>query len=256
MEQSIGDARKSLREGDQQAAGASELDRQVASLERTRAQLERALAQQQAKQGQNGQGKQGDGQQQGQNGQGKQGDGQQPGDGQGQGQGQQPGQGKGGQQQGQNQGGGGQNGGNQFGPNGGAYNGGNYGGYDRFGRYNPQGLYDPRNATPVDPNQVLRDAQRDLAGIRAAVRDNRDLSNQAAALERQLQDLTLGNPSGPELQERLGRTILPQLETLEVGLRQELAKTEGQVRSASTDRTPVGFSESVQEYFRKLSRSK
>jgi hypothetical protein len=270
LEKAIKDARGSLKDGDKQA-GASEMDRQVASLERTRAQLERALAQQ----GQQGQGKQG-GQQQGQGQQGQQGqDGQQGQQGQGQQgqqgqgqQGQQGQQGKGGQQGGGQQGGGqqggNQNGSNQFGGgnNGGAYNGGNYGatngGYDRFGRYNPQGLYDPRNGTPVDPRQVIRDAQRDVAQLRQSqsLRDNRDLSSQASALEKELQDLTFGNPSGPELQDRLSRQILPQLESLEVGLRQELAKPEGQVRSASTDRTPVGFGDAVQEYFRKLSRSK
>lgn len=109
----------------------------------------------------------------------------------------------------------------------------------------------------MDPRQIVRDAQRDLQGIRQTNRDNKDIANQAAALERELQNLAVGNPSGPELEQRLSRTVLPQLESLEVQLRHELdAAQGGQVRSAAADRAPAGFAVDVQEYFRKLSKSK
>ncbi len=55
----------------------------------------------------------------------------------------------------------------------------------------------------------------------------------------------------------MSRTILPQLESLEVQLRSELDKEKGgQVRNPTSDRTPAGFAADVAEYFRKLSRSK
>jgi hypothetical protein len=83
------------------------------------------------------------------------------------------------------------------------------------------------------------------------------LANQAAAVERELSNLAIGNPSGPELEQRLSRTVLPQLESLEVQLRQELdAEKGGQVRNPASDRTPAGFAADVAEYFRKLSSSK
>ncbi|MEP7354840.1 MAG: hypothetical protein ABI824_16545, partial [Acidobacteriota bacterium] len=176
-------------------------------------------------------------------------------DGQGKGQGQ--GQGQGGQQQAQ---GGGQQGGGQQGGNQNGGNGGYYGGtpqYDRFGRFNPQGFYDRPDLPPVDQQQVLREAQRQVQGIRQAAQGNRELIAQANEVEQAIQSLVTGNPSGPELQDRLARTVLPQLETLEVGLRQELAKTQsGQVRSPSTDKTPAGYAANVEEYYRKLGRAK
>jgi hypothetical protein len=245
LSQAVREAQSRLGDGARQAAGQSEVERQVATIENLRQQLERLQAQQAAQRGQSSQqqGKQG---QQGQPGQ----QGQQGQQGGGQAGGQQ-----GGGQQGGNQAGGFQQGGDPYG--GGAYGGGSYGGYDRFGRYNPQGIYDRTNLPPVDPRQIVREAQRDLQGIRQAYRDRPELAGQAAALERELQNLAVGNPSGPELEQRLSRTILPQLESLEVQLRQRLAEEEGgQVRSGATDRTPAGFAADVAEYFRRLSRSK
>jgi hypothetical protein len=109
----------------------------------------------------------------------------------------------------------------------------------------------------VDPRQIIRDTQRDLRGIREGNRDNPDIANQAAALDRELTNLAVGNPSGPEREARLARTILPQLESLEVQLRHELdAELGGQVRSPASDKTPAGFASNVAEYFRKLGRTK
>jgi hypothetical protein len=99
--------------------------------------------------------------------------------------------------------------------------------------------------------------QRDLRAIQQANRDNREIAGQAAALEREISNLAIGNPSGPELEARLSRTVLPQLESLEVQLRVELDKEKGgQVRSPGMEKTPAGFAVDVQEYYRKLSRAK
>jgi hypothetical protein len=250
MAEAIREAQGALREGDQQMAGQSDLERQVARVEQLRQQLERLQQQARGQQGQEGQQQQGGQQQGGQQQGGQQQGGQQQG-GQQQGGQQQGGQQQGGQQQGGQQQGGQQQGGNQYGA--GGPNGGNI---DRYGRYNPQGVYDRPGVTPVDPRQIAQEARRDLAEIRAAYRDNPELAGQVQRLERALQDLTFGNPSGPELQERLNRTILPQLETLEVQLRTELAAEQGgQVRSAATDRTPAGYADAIAEYFRRLSRT-
>ena len=93
--------------------------------------------------------------------------------------------------------------------------------------------------------------------IRQANRDNPEIARDAAALEKELQNLAVGNPSGPELEQRLSRTVLPQLESLEVQLRHELDEANGgQVRNPTADRTPAGFANDVAEYFRRLSRSK
>jgi hypothetical protein len=83
------------------------------------------------------------------------------------------------------------------------------------------------------------------------------MSKQIADVERALTTASLGDTSGPELQERLSRQVLPQLETLEVQMRQKAGEgAGGQVRAAGTDRVPAGFSAQVEEYFRQLGKSK
>ncbi|HEV8412282.1 MAG TPA: hypothetical protein VGQ49_01715 [Bryobacteraceae bacterium] len=242
MREGIRQAQQALSDGTKEGAGKNERDQQLAQVESLRRQIEQFSRGQQ-----NGQqkGQQPGGQQPGQ----AQGKGQQPGQGQGKG-GQQPG-----QQPGQGQtGGGNQNGGNQFGgggPNGGAYFGG------QFGRWNPQGYYDLPDGRRVEPSQVVRDYARDLNDLRQRFKDDPEMSKQIADVERALTQANVGDTSGPELQERLSRTVLPQLETLEVQMRQKLGEeTGGQVRSAGTERMPDGFREAVSEYFRQLGSGK
>jgi hypothetical protein len=245
MRDGVRQAQQALSDGTKQGAGKNERDQQLAQVESLRRQIEQFARGQQQNGNQPGQdGKQG-GQQPGQ----AQGKGQQPGQGQGQGQGkdgQQPGQGQG--QAGGNQNGGG----NQFG-------GGNRGGYigGQFGRWNPQGWYDLPDGRRVDPSQITRDFGRELNDMRQRFKDDPDMARQIADVEKALTQATVGDTSGPVLQERLNRTVLPQLETLEVQMRQKLGEeTGGQVRSAGTERMPDGFRTSIEENFRQLGKSK
>jgi hypothetical protein len=237
MREGVRQAQQALSDGTKQGAGKNERDQQLAEVESLRRQIEQFSRGQQ------------NGQQQG---------GQQPGQAQGKGQQQGQGQGKGGQQPGQQpgqgQGGGNQVGGNQFGgggPNGGAYIGG------QFGRWNPQGYYDLPDGRRVEPSQVVRDYARDLNDLRQRFKDDPEMSKQISDVEKALTQANVGDTSGPVLQERLSRTVLPQLETLEVQMRQKLGEeTGGQVRSAGTERMPDGFREAVSEYFRQLGSGK
>lgn len=255
----IRQAQSAMTDGNQQQGAQGDLERQLARVERLRQQMERLSGQQGNRQG-NQPGNQQGGNQQGQQ-QGNQ-----------QGGSQQGGNQQGGQQSGQQAGqsGGGQNGGNQFGGNRnggrvGTNNGYNYGyggGYidprDSYGRYNPQGLY--QNTEPLtgtDEAQSMQDARRMLDEMRQYFRDNQDVATQIGDLQRELQKINVGDVASPELQQRIGRTILPQLETLEVQMRRELANEDaGQVRSGGAERAPAGYAESVAEYFRKLSQGK
>jgi hypothetical protein len=242
MRQGIRQAQQALSDGSKQGAGKNERDQQLAQVESLRRQIEQFARGQQPGQ-QNGQ-------QQGQDGkQGGQQPGQQPG--QGQGKGQQPGQGQGQGQTGGNQGG------NQFG--GGNYAGGTPGGYigGQFGRWNPQGWYDMPDGRRVEPSQVVRDMARDMNDLRQRFKDDPEMARQISDVEKALTQANVGDTAGPTLQDRLSRTVLPQLETLEVQMRQKLGEeTGGQVRSAGTERMPDGFRESVSEYFRELGSSK
>jgi hypothetical protein len=109
----------------------------------------------------------------------------------------------------------------------------------------------------VNPNQVARDAARELSELRTQFKDDPDVLKQITDLEREVERLETGDTAGPELQQRLNRTILPNLETLEVQLRRQAEeKGNGQVRSGATDKVPAGYTDQVAEYFRKLSKGK
>jgi hypothetical protein len=242
MREGIRQAQQALNDGSKQGAGKGEKDQQLAQIESLRRQLEQFSR--------------GQGQQNGQQ------PGQQPGQGQGKGdqQGKGQGQGKDGQQpgQGQGQGGGNQNGGNQYGGNqfgGGARNGGYIGG--QFGRWNPQGWYDMPDGRRAEPGQIVRDFARDLNDLRQRFKDDPEMAKQISDVERALTQASVGDTSGPVLQERLSRTVLPQLETLEVQMRQKAGEDSGgQVRSAGTERMPDGFANAISEYFRQLGKGK
>ena len=109
----------------------------------------------------------------------------------------------------------------------------------------------------VEPTQVVRDFARELNDMRQRFKDDPEMARQISDVERALTQANVGDTAGPTLQDRLSRTVLPQLETLEVQMRQKLGEeTGGQVRSAGTERMPDGFRESVSEYFRQLGSGK
>jgi hypothetical protein len=225
LSQDLKAAQSALNPNAQPGNDQSGMDQQLARLERLRSQMQQ-MAQQQRGQ-QNGQGNQGG--QQGNQGQGNQG----------------------GQQSGQ---------GNQFGgrQNGNIAGGRLGGGFGSFGRYQPEGIFDPNGGLgPVEPSTLVRDAQVQLNDLRERFADNPDLSRQIGDLSRDLSRLGVGQTASPELDARISREILPKLEALEVQLRRSAAEQEsGQVRSGATDRVPAGFTDAVAEYFRKLSKGR
>jgi hypothetical protein len=223
--------------------GKGGLEQELARLENLREQMQQ-MAQQRGLGQPNGQ----NGQQPGQGkGQGKQG--------QGQGQGQQSGQGQQGSQgqQGNGRGGGGgpQGGSPQYG---GGYNGRMNGGNGSLGRFQPEGIYEPNGTAPVEPGNLVRDAQAQMNDLRDRVQD---LSKQVQDLSRDLSRLSVGSTASAELEARLAREILPRLEALEVQLRRSSADLDsGQVRSGAGDRVAPGYTDAVAEYFRKLSKGR
>jgi hypothetical protein len=244
MAEDLRKAQGSLNQGTQQQTARNQMERSLSQVEQMRSQMERLAGQQP--------GQQKGGQQPGQQ-PGQQADGQQPG-------GQQPG----GQQPGGQQGGGqrtvgarggttaGPYGSQMAGPNGGRYD---YGRYDDQ-RFRPEGIYDSPNGR-VDPNRTAQDISRQLAELRTQFKDNPDIARQIGELDRDIQKLTIGQIGGPELEERLRRTVLPNLQALEVQLRRQLEESGGgQVRSGASDKVPPGYSDAVAEYFRRLGKGK
>ena len=249
--ENLKDAQKALGQGASQQTARNDAERSLQRVEQLRNRMEQMAGQQSGGQqaGKQGGDKQGGDQtgKQGGDQQGKQGGGQQPG-------GQQPG----GQQAG-NQGGSPQGGGTQ----GGAYGGPRYGS-SPYGpgdaRFRREGLYDvpdPNRAGGIDPNRAVRDIQRELQDLRQQYKDNPDIARQIGEIDQQIQKLTIGEIGKPELEERLRRQVLPNIEALEVQLRRNLEEQGGgQVRSGATDKVPPGYTDAVAEYFRKLSKGK
>ena len=212
----------------------SAAERALARIEDARSRLERMT--------------QGRGQQSGEQGQGQQG-GQQPGQQQG---GQQPGQQQGGQQQGGQQAGqqGGQQPG-QSGQQGGQRSGQQSGSYGNVGGPGPVGPY-------FGGGNEVGNAIRDLSQARQDVREtDGQIGREADQLLKELQRLNLAQASNAQMDERIQRQLLPELERLELELRRKVDEQKaGQVRSAGSEPVPTGYSESVAEYFRRLSKGK
>ncbi len=218
-----------------QNGGQSDKAQSLARMERLRSQM-----QQMAGRGQQQNGQQQNGQQQG---------GQQQG-------GQQAGQQQNGQQQGGQQAGGRQQGSQQAGGN--RQYGGQFSGRaNQYGRYMPEGIYDVPDGRPIDPARALQGATRELNEMRQMFKDNPDMAREIGDLEHEISRLGVGDIATQELQNRLNREILPNIEALELKLRRQLEEQDGgQVRSGATDKVPAGYVDAVAEYFRKLSKSK
>lgn len=119
----------------------------------------------------------------------------------------------------------------------------------------PEGVYDAPLDRPADPNEAIRNAARDLNDMRQLFKDNPDIQKEITEVEHEIQKLTVGEIATAELQQRLNREVLPNLQALEVKLRRQVEEQGGgQVKSGATDKVPAGFSDAVAEYFRKLSK--
>ena len=89
----------------------------------------------------------------------------------------------------------------------------------------------------MDPNRTVRKPP----GLepRQQYKDNPDVSRQITDVERDISRLQVGDISSQELQNRLTRVVLPNLEALELQLRKEAEKSDGdQVRSGSPTASP------------------
>ena len=232
-------AQNALGQGGKQAT--TDAERSLAQLERMRGQMEQ-MAGRDKGQGTGANGQQQNGSQQGGNQPGSQQGGNQPGN-----------------QQGGNQAGGNQRGGQIAGPLGSRNpnGGGQWGNQYYNGRFAPEGIYEPGDARGFDPQRAIQAATTQLNEMRQTFKDNPELQQQFADVQREISRLAVGDISSAELQNRLNREVLPNLESLEVQLRRQVEQQDGdQVRSGSTDKVPAGYADSVAEYFRKLSKGK
>jgi hypothetical protein len=131
------------------------------------------------------------------------------------------------------------------------------GGNGSLGRFQPEGIYEPNGSAPVEPGNLVRDAQAQMNDLRDRIQGDPDLTKEVQDLSQDLSRLNVGSTASAELEARIAREILPRLEALEVQLRRSSAELEsGQVRSGGGDRVPPGYTDAVAEYFRKLSKGR
>jgi hypothetical protein len=212
-----------------------------------------------ARNGQQGQGQQGQGQQgQGQQGQGQQGQGQQGQGGQQQAQNGQGGQNAGGRQGGQagdrlagiirNQAGGGTNNSGERGP----MNDGVDPGIKRTGG----GTAEPRQGpNPADTQKQIEQGLNLLAQVRSAVQDSPEAKQQLQALIDQMRNLDPKRFAlDPKQVDQMHQQLVSEVDALELQLRRQLDENQGgTIRNADPTKVPAGYQASVAEYYRKLS---
>jgi hypothetical protein len=111
--------------------------------------------------------------------------------------------------------------------------------------------------TAEERDRAMRDALRELGALRQGLSGSPDVAKDAADLLREIQKANLGSVSGKELDDRLSRQVLPNIEQLELLLRRKVEEKKGsQVRSGAADKVPPGYSDAVADYFRRLSRGR
>ena len=116
--------------------------------------------------------------------------------------------------------------------------GGGYGG-NGFGRFQPEGIYEPNGGPgPIEPGNLVRDAQAQMNDLRDRVQGDPDLSREVQDLSRDLSRLSVGNTASAELEARIAREILPKLEALEVQLRRSVGRDLESRPSAQRRRRP------------------
>jgi hypothetical protein len=285
LREKMREAQSALNDKGQPGAGGTkgqqELESALNRVEKMRQQMERmgrnpGNQQGQGKQGQKGE--QGQGQQPGQ----QQGQGQQPGQGEKGGRGQQAKQGQQGQeggQQGGQQGQGGQGesqsasqgrdgrgeakggqgqggaSGQEEARSGGQRGQGDYSAINRGGYLPDAGNGGATSFAGVE--QAYREGMRELNQVGREMGENPDVAREVQNLIREMQRLEPSRFKGnPELVEQLRSQVLANLEQMELQIRRKLDDQSSQVRSNPSRAVPQGYTESVADYFRRLSRGR
>lgn len=105
--------------------------------------------------------------------------------------------------------------------------------------------------------QAYREGMRELSQVGREMGENPDVAREVQNLIREMQRLEPSRFKGnPELVEQLRSQVLANLERMELQIRRKLDDQSSQVRSTPSRAVPQGYSESVADYFRRLSRGR
>jgi hypothetical protein len=110
------------------------------------------------------------------------------------------------------------------------------------------------SGSPRDTEQVYRQQLRELGQLNQMVQADPTLAREIRDLTRQMQDLDPKRfPGNPALVEQMHREMLSSMDRIELQLMNHGATAEA--RSGKPSSIPIGYEESVADYYRRLSRS-
>ena len=107
-----------------------------------------------------------------------------------------------------------------------------------------------------NPNAELtyRQGIRELSGLRQAVKDDPEAAKEVERLARQMQQLDPSRfPGNPAMVDQMHQEVLNSIDRLELQLGRDEASTDA--RTGKPYVVPVGYQDSVAEYYRRLSKS-
>jgi hypothetical protein len=105
-------------------------------------------------------------------------------------------------------------------------------------------------------NASWAETMRQLRRLREEGAVSDETQAEIEQLLRRMQQLDPARFGSPVLSSRIENEFLPQLEQVELRLRQELSGQSGSPRAEPSAKAPPGYAEAVAEYFRRLSRGR
>jgi hypothetical protein len=127
-------------------------------------------------------------------------------------------------------------------------------GNNRYGRPRQQSTPTDASGNPPDVEGGYQQGMRELSRLRRRVKDDPQAAKNIAELTRQMQHLDPSRfPGNPAMVEEMHREILSSLDRLELQLQHDGVSP--QARTGRPYSVPMGYQDSVAEYYRRLSKS-
>jgi len=130
------------------------------------------------------------------------------------------------------------------------------GGYDMGNtRIGGRAATPQQGPNPADTQRQIEQGLNLLNQVRPAVQDSPEARQQLQSLIDQMRNLDPSRfPGNPALVEQMHQQLLSNVDALELQLRRQLdEKQGGTIRNPDPAKVPVGYQDSVAEYYRKLS---
>jgi hypothetical protein len=131
-----------------------------------------------------------------------------------------------------------------------------FGNYDTGNtRISGQAVAPQQGPNPADTQRQIDQGLNLLNQVRAVVQDSPEARQQLQSLIVQMRNLDPRRfPGNPALVEQMHQQLVSSVDALELQLRQQLDENHGgTIRNTDPTKVPVGYQDSVAEYYRKLS---